>query len=107
MEGWDIVARFGFRRRFEIRASAWKFSATLVVPISADADDYFDHAKEAFVATKGPRTLPTVLRYMTVLADLRSPISGATGLVSIPIKGYSMPQMRFYPVAELAAHLRL
>jgi len=25
---------------------------------------------------------------MTVLADLRSPISGATGLVSIPIKGY-------------------
>jgi len=88
VEGWDIVARLGRRRRFVVRASTWKFSATLVVPIPADADDYVDRAKEAFVATGGPRTLPTVLRYMTVLADLRSPISGATGLVSIPIKGY-------------------
>ncbi len=88
VEGWDIVARFGCRRRFEVCASAWKFSATLVVQIHADADDYVDRAMEAFVATGGPRTLPTVLRYMTVLADLRSPISGATGLLSIPIKGY-------------------
>ena len=88
VEGWDIVARLGRRRRFVVQGRAWKFSATLVVPIPADADDYVDRAKEAFVATGGPRTLPTVLRYMTVLADLRSPISGATGLVSIPIKGY-------------------
>jgi hypothetical protein len=88
VEGWDIVARLGRRRRFVVQGRAWKFSATLVVPIPADADDYVDRAKEAFVATGGPRTLPTVLQYMTVLADLRSPISGATGLVSIPIKGY-------------------
>ena len=88
VEGWDIVARLGRRRRFVVKAHAWKFSATLVVPISEDADDYVDRAKEAFVATGGPRTLPTGLLYMTVLADLHSPISGTTGLVSIPIKGY-------------------
>ena len=43
---------------------------------------------KVFEATGGPQTLPKVLRYMTLLANLRSPISGACGLVSIPVKGY-------------------
>ena len=43
---------------------------------------------KAFEATGGPSQLPKKLRYMTVLTDLQSPISGASWLVSIPVKGY-------------------
>jgi hypothetical protein len=48
VEGWDIVAHFGCRRRFVERASAWRLSATQVVQIPADADDFVDRAKESF-----------------------------------------------------------
>ena len=88
LEGWKVVAKCGRRNRYEIRGRAWKFSGTLVALISPDNDNYIDSARNAFETTGGLLKLPKVLRYMTVLADLRSPISGASGLVSIPIKGY-------------------
>ena len=87
-EGWTIVARYGRRRWFEILGTDWKFSASIAANIIPNDIDYVGLATKAFEATGGPRTLPGVLRYMTVLADLQSPIAGSTGLVSIPITGY-------------------
>ena len=88
-DGWAVVAKYGRRCRYEINAMAWKFSGTLVALISPDNDDYVDCAMKVFEATGGPQTLQKVLRYMTLLADLRSPISSACGLVSIPVIGLS------------------
>ena len=58
VEGWEVVASNGRRRRFEIRARGWKFSGTLVALKSPDNDDYVDLAMKAFEATGGPVSSP-------------------------------------------------
>lgn len=89
-EGWELFVASGRRAAFEVQGNAWKFTGCVVMDvISNDDDDYVGLATKAFQDSTGaPGTLPGGMKYMTVLGDLRSPISGAMGRVKIPIRGY-------------------
>ena len=56
VKGWVVVELYGRSRQYEIRATAWKFSGTLVALLSPDNDDFVDsdRVRKAFEAIKGP-----------------------------------------------------
>ena len=89
-EEWILLVRSGTRPMYDVRGTAWNFEGTILMDVDSNDDiNFVEMATKAFQDSTGaPGTLPNGTHYLAVLGDLRSPITGASGRVEIPIRGY-------------------
>ena len=89
-EEWTRLVLTGTRPIYDVRGTAWHFEGSILMDVDSNDDiNFVEMATKAFQDSTGaPDTLPKGTHYLAVLGDLRSPITGASGRVEIPIRGY-------------------